>query len=115
MCLYTQHDDLQLKLAFSAFINCTAASLLVWALGCTALVVGCLLILTAGLLSTHRPHLQIVLGPLALTSMMITCLLYFAAYTHVPWLAKHTGSLWNNAAIAIGMQIHHTRQKPHTR
>ena len=68
-----------------------------------------------GLLSGHRLHLQIVLGPLALMPTMFTWFLHFTANAHVPWLAKRLGSLWNNVAIAFGMRIHHARQKPRTR
>ena len=64
--------------------------------------------LLSGLLSAHRLHLQVVLGPLALSPMMVTCFSLSAAHTHMRWLAKHLGSLWNNAAIDLGMQIHHT-------
>ena len=44
------------RFAFSMFIGCSESLLLLWALGSTALVVGYLLILTAGLLSTHWLH-----------------------------------------------------------
>ena len=71
--------------------------------------------LLSWLLSARRPHLQIVLGPLALMQWTFTCFQYFAANAHAPWLAKRLGSLWNNAAIDLGMQIHHACQKPHTR
>ena len=67
------------------------------------------------LLSARRPHLQFVLGPLALMQWTFTFFLYFAANAHAPWLAQLLGSLWHNAAIDLGMRIHHARQKPRTR
>ena len=69
----------------------------------------------SGLLSAHRPHLQIVLGPLALSPTIVTCFLLSATCPHVLWLAKRCGSLWCNVAIAIGTQVHHACQQPRTR
>ena len=71
--------------------------------------------LLSWLLSARRPHLQIVLGPLALMQWTFTCFQCFAADAHAPWLAKCLGSLWNNAAIDSDAQVHHARQKPRMR
>ena len=67
------------------------------------------------LLSARRPHLQMDLGPLALSPTMITCLHLSAAHTHACWPTKRLGSLRDNAAIDSGAQVHHARQKPRTR
>ena len=67
------------------------------------------------LLSARRLHLQVVLGPLALSPTMVTCFHLSAAHTHARWLAKRLGSLWGNAVIDLGVRIHHTRQKPRMR
>ena len=79
------------RLAFSVFIGCFVSLLLVWALGNVALLASCLLILTLGLLSAHRLHLQIVLDTLALMQTTFTYFLSFAANARAPWLAKR---LW---------------------
>ena len=67
------------------------------------------------LLSARRPHLQTVLGPLALLPMIVTCFHLSAAHTHARWPTKRLGSLWGNATIDLGAQVHHARQKPRTR
>ena len=66
-------------------------------------------------LFARRPHLQLVLGPLALSPTMVTCFHLSAAHTHTRWLTKRLGSLWGNAAIDLGAQVHHARQKPRMR
>ena len=67
------------------------------------------------LLSAHRRHLQNVLGPLALSPTMVTCFHLSTAHTHARWPTKRLGSLWGNAAINLGAQVHHARQKPRMR
>ena len=67
------------------------------------------------LLSARRPHLQIGLGPLALSPTMVTCFQLSAAHTHARWSTKRLGSLRDNAAIDSGAQVHHARQKPRMR
>ena len=58
--------------------------------------------LLSWLLSARRPHLQIVLGPLALSPTMVTCFHLSAAHTHARWSTKRLGSLRDNAAIDSG-------------
>ena len=107
-------------IAFPRGGNMMMSQFLVLASWNTRLAAGCLHCcrssadLLSWLLSARPPHLQIVLGPLALSPTMVICFCLSAAHTYTHWLAKRLGSLWGNATIDLGAQVHHARQKPRT-